>query len=198
MDMALTGLTAIVANADCEAGEVVARGLVAEGANLRRLSAGEPVGQGAEADIAILVLPPSPEGLLSDFPDDQALQDAWRHVGAAAELFQSVLPGMTARGSGRLIFVGPIEAKAITGRAADIDRAVGLALLGLVKAISGEVGPAGVTANSLLWDGGQTGEARARILDGLGASAAYFASPLSNFLTGLTIAVDEGRYGGVF
>jgi len=105
---------------------------------------------------------------------------------------------MKERGSGRLIFVGPVEAKAITGRDADIDRAVGLGVLGMMKAVSGEVGPYGVTVNSLLWDSAPQGEARTRILDGLGAGAAYFASPLSNFLTGLAIAVDEGKHGGVF
>ncbi len=230
MDLALKGLTALVAEADCEAGATAAWALAREGASVRlqggseaaltdlaeaiaaaglarpALHAGQSTGEavrgaiaaGREIDIAVSVLPPLREGRLTAFDDDGDLKDGWRHVGSTVELFQAASAGMKARGSGRLIFVGPVEAKAITGRDADIERAVALGVLGMMKAVSGEVGPSGVTVNSILWDSAPTGEARTRILDGLGAGVAYFASPLSNFLTGLAIAVDEGKHGGVF
>ncbi len=154
---------------------------------------------GGPVHVAISVLPPLPAGRLSGLADgDAALRSGWTHVTASAELFQAALPAMTKRGEGRLIFVGPVEAKAMTGRDADVERAVGIGVLGMMKALSGEVGPHAVTCNSLLWDSLPIGEGRVRILDGLGAGAAYFASPLSEFLTGLVIAVDEGRQGGVF
>ena len=150
--------------------------------------------------VAVSVLPPLAAGRLTGLADaDAAFRDGWTYVTATADLFQAALPAMTERREGRLIFVGPVEAKAMTGRDADIERSVGIGVLGMMKALSGEVGPDAVTCNSMLWDSAApVGEARDRILQGLGAGAAYFASPLSEFLTGLAIAVDEGRQGGVF
>lgn len=185
MDLELAGKTARIANADCPAGRAVAAALAREGA---------AIAAGGACDIAVMVLPPLPEGGALPADGEAVLTEAWEHVVTAAGLFQSSLAEMTEKGWGRLLFAGPIEAKAMTGRAAEIDRAVGLAILGLLKAASGEVGPAGVSCNSVLWDSARGDEAMAA----MAAAVCYLASPGADFLTGVTIAVDGAAGGGVF
>ena len=200
MNLELHGLHAVVANAETEAGRHVARTFAAEGAQLCLDGSAEAVraaDQRSPLGAAVFVLPPLPEGGFATLDPDTVTR-ALQQVDAAAALFKALLPGMRARGFGRFLFVGPVEAKAMTARPADLDRTVGLAVLGLMKAMSGELGPEGITCNAILWDSGRGGEDRARILTATAATAAYLASPLSGFLTGLVVGVDDARQGGVF
>jgi NAD(P)-dependent dehydrogenase (short-subunit alcohol dehydrogenase family) len=172
-----------------------------EAAIFADMTSGEAVRAAARAtpvDIAIFVLPPLQEGRLTEMGGDVELVTAWKQVEIVSDLFQTALSGMKARSFGRLLFVGPVEAKAQTARQADLDRTVALGILGMLKALSGEAGSYGITCNSVLWDSAPEGEARTRILDGLAGAVAYLASPLAGFLTGTTVAVDEARYGGTF
>ncbi len=200
MNLQLEGFHAIVANAETEAGGAVARALAGEGA---RLSLDGSAEAAAAADrrspvgAAVFVLPPLPEGGFASL-EAEVVRQALQQVDAVAGLFKALAPAMQARGFGRFLFVGPVEAKAMTARSADLDRTVGLAVLGLMKAMSGELGPHGVTCNAILWDSGRTGAERSRILTATGAMTAYLASPLSGFLTGLVVGVDDARQGGVF
>jgi NAD(P)-dependent dehydrogenase (short-subunit alcohol dehydrogenase family) len=204
MDLELAGRVALVGGASSEAGSAVQAALAAEGAIVEGFDGTsaaealrETLARRGHCDIAVAVLPPLPAGSIFDVGDDETLAAAWDHVVATAELFQSALPGMRDAGWGRLIFVGPIEAKALTEGAGDLVRSVGLAVLGMQKALSGEVGAAGVTCNSVLWDS-RGGLAVTSPLEGAAAAVAYLASPHADYMTGVTIAVDGARTGGVY
>jgi NAD(P)-dependent dehydrogenase (short-subunit alcohol dehydrogenase family) len=227
VNLDLSNRVALVTNADCDAGLAVARVLAAEGAFVGlhgnaeaalNESAGtlgthtpvfsamatsdavrELVTRAGRCDIAVAVLPPLPDGNITAVGDDATLYAAWSHVEATADIFHAALPLMQAENWGRLIFVGPVEAKAFTTRSADLDRAVGLAILGMQKALSGEVGAHAITANSVLWESVPPAHStRADVLDALGATVAYLASPYADFLTGVTIAVDGAAPRGTF
>lgn len=227
MNLDLGTRVALVTNADCEAGRVVAAALSAEGAlvglhssteaqleasisavgadalPLAGMSTADAVAalaaRAGRCDIAVAVLPALPEGAIATVGDDATLYDAWRHVEETAATFRAALPIMQAAGWGRCLFVGPVEAKAFTQRSADLDRSVGLAILGMQKALSGEVGPLGVTANSILWDSVPPAHvSREDLLQAVGATAAYLASPYADFIDGVTIAVDGAMTMGTY
>lgn len=191
MDLGLAGTGATVAGADGALKDVLAAALAAEGAVL-----GEPQEDPA---IVAMVLPTLPEGPLSTIEDETVLLNAWDWVERTSALFRDRLPAMEARGAGRLLLLGPVEIKSMTGRDAALDRTIGLGLLGLMKALSGEVGPQGITCNSVLLDPvpanpDEVGE----LIASAAATACYLASPRAAFLTGLVIGVDRARSGSPF
>jgi NAD(P)-dependent dehydrogenase (short-subunit alcohol dehydrogenase family) len=128
-----------------------------------------------------------------------ALIDAWHEVEAVVTLFRAALPAMENARYGRLILVGPIEIKTMTGRDAALDRTIGLGLLGMMKALSGEVGPEAITCNSVLVDLDPADPSeRDTLIGSAAATVAYLASPHASFLTGLVIGVDRARSGSIF
>lgn len=204
MDFGLANRVAFVTNGWCEAGRTVAATLAGEGAQavLVDPAPGEDgvralIERHGRCDIAVAVLPPLPEGPLESERVDAALSGVWNHVTETAALFKAALPSMQANGWGRCLFVGPIEAKTLTAREADLERIVGLAILGMQKALSGEIGHDGVTCNSVLWTC-ESEETRDERLTALAATVGYLSSPLADFITGVTIAVDGAATPGTF
>jgi NAD(P)-dependent dehydrogenase (short-subunit alcohol dehydrogenase family) len=197
LDLHLADARAIVSGVDDAVGMAVAGALAAEGATVVRHREGAAP---APCDIAVAVLPPMAEFALSTLDDADVLLDGWRRVEDIVTLFRSVLPPMEAARHGRLILLGPIEIKTMTGReAAALDRTIGLGLLGMLKALSGEVGPNAVTCNAVLVDlAPLDASARDAMIASAAATVCYLASPHAAFLTGLVIGVDRARSGSIF
>jgi NAD(P)-dependent dehydrogenase (short-subunit alcohol dehydrogenase family) len=190
VDLLLAGTRTVVAGTGPVA-DAVRDALAAEGAAIQADTAG--------CAVAVVVLPPQPEGPLTELESADALVEGWQSVEAVVTLFRDALPSMTAARDGRLILVGPIEIKTMTGRQAPLDRIAGLGLLGMMKALSGEVGPDAITCNSVLIDLAPPDPAeRAALIASAAAAVSYLASPHANFLTGLVVGVDRARSGSIF
>ncbi len=128
--------------------------------------------------------------------DEAQLIAAWDGFTAMSALYRVVAAGMRERKFGRFIWTGPIEAKQIGEPNGEIDTIVGMGALGMHKVISGEMGPFGVTANSVLWDDKTaTADVLARAV---GQSVAWLASEPAAYVTGFALAVDGGRSQGLF
>ena len=195
MNLELTGVRAIVSGADSGMSVAIAQALAAEGAI---------VGDGIESNadtcsVAVAVLPTLPMLSFSTLEDPQPLLDGWCQVEKVVTFFRAVLPGMEAARHGRLILVGPIEAKTMSHREVALERTVGLGLLGMLKALSGEVGPSAITCNAVLIDLDPADPAhREAVVASAAATVCYLASPHAAFLTGLVVGVDAARSGSIF
>ena len=149
---------------------------------------------GVDIVVAVLDLPSGQDLAVED--DEGPLTAAWASLTALSALYQALAAPMRERGFGRFIWTGPVEAKQLTAGGGDIDTVVGMGALALHKVISGEMGPYGVTANSVLWDPDAAGEdALARTV---GDSVAWLASEPAAYVTGFVMAVDAGRSQGLF
>jgi 2-hydroxycyclohexanecarboxyl-CoA dehydrogenase len=127
-------------------------------------------------------------------------------------LTRALLPGMTGRGWGRLVYVSSDSARAGAGGEA-VYAGVKGGLLGFAKSIARESARAGVTANVICPGPIDTERSRA-ILDGkprlresltkaipvgalgepddIAAAVAYLASPAAGYVTGQTLSVNGG------
>jgi NAD(P)-dependent dehydrogenase (short-subunit alcohol dehydrogenase family) len=202
LDFGLNGRTALVVGADLPVGKVCVRLLADEGMTVVPVEA-RIYADGAVAvlsdveaiDVIVSILPPTPEGFLSDIADE-ILIASWGAIAAFAAICQAFLPGMRERGWGRVICVGPAEAKGLTDRAADLNRIVGLGTLGLQKNLAGEMGKFGITAASVLLDASLKPTERA--IEAAAATAVFLASEGASYLTGVVITVDGNHGRGTF
>jgi 2-hydroxycyclohexanecarboxyl-CoA dehydrogenase len=127
-------------------------------------------------------------------------------------LTHAVLPGMSERGWGRLVYVSSDSARAGAGGEA-VYAGVKAGLLGFAKSIAREAARSGVTANVICPGPIDTAASRA-ILDGrprlresllkaipvgalgepddVAAAVAYLASPAAGYVTGQTLSVNGG------
>jgi 3-oxoacyl-[acyl-carrier protein] reductase len=139
----------------------------------------------------------------------EAFQNLWM---STIEAMKEVLPGMKAKGFGRIILVTSLSAKEpLNGLT--ISNSLRAGLTGLVKSLSNEVASFGVTVNAIL--PGYTDTERLKELGlkeekikqlvpagrlaqprEMGTVAAFLASPLSGYLTGLSLPVDGGALKG--
>lgn len=195
MNLELAGTRAIVSGADSGMCLAVAQALAAEGA----IVGDRADGDAGNCGVAVAVLPPLPTLSFSTIEDPQPLLDGWRQVEEVVAFFRAVLPGMEAARQGRLILVGPIEAKTMGNREAALERTVGMGLLGMLKALSGEVGPNAVTCNAVLIDHDPADPIYSEaVITSAAATVCYLASPHAAFLTGLVVGVDAARSGSIF
>jgi NAD(P)-dependent dehydrogenase (short-subunit alcohol dehydrogenase family) len=193
VDFGLTGKTALVLDSGSAVGKTCARLLAAEGAGV--ITRGWAKGNVAPADILIAVLPTAPPGFLED-TTDAALTEAWDAIETLAATAQALIPHMRAKSWGRIVCVGPAEAKNMTGLAVDIDRIVGLGALGLQKDLAGEMGKFGITAATVLLD--RTLEPADEAGEAAAATAVYLASEGASYLTGIVLTMDGDRGRSVF
>jgi 2-hydroxycyclohexanecarboxyl-CoA dehydrogenase len=127
-------------------------------------------------------------------------------------LTHAVLPGMTERGWGRLVYVSSDSARAGAGGEA-VYAATKAGLLGFAKSVAREAARAAVTANVICPGPIDTERSRAilderpRLREGLlraiplgtlgtpediAAAVAYLASPAAGYVTGQTLSVNGG------
>lgn len=159
--------------------------LAAEGAELV-----DAEGPELPACSAVVAIAPRINAPNLDAVDDANAFAAWGHVTMLVERFRAASGGMAERGYGRIIWVGPLEARQRGREAGDLAGLVGLGALGLIKAMSGELGPHGITCNSVLWDG--------QDVESAAAATVFLASRPSGYVTGVAISIDGGKSESVF
>ncbi|HEY9854486.1 MAG TPA: SDR family oxidoreductase [Stenomitos sp.] len=132
---------------------------------------------------------------------------------SAVEAMRAALPGMRARGFGRLLLVTSVAAKEPLPDLT-ISNALRAGLLGLVNSVSREVAAAGITVNALmpgytkterLAELGSSDEQFTRQIpagrlgrpEELGALTAFLASEWAGYVTGQAIACDGGFLRGI-
>jgi len=147
-------------------------------------------------DIVVIVLPAMPPAFLDEIEEDGPIIEAWSVLADYAAVCRHLVPGMQKGKWGRLIVVGSTEAKALTERPADLDRMVVLGALGLQKSLSGELGPFGITANSVLYDNAIIGSHDA--LMSTAAAVTYLASRPAAYMDGIVMTVEGDRGKGTF
>jgi len=167
---------------------------------------------------------PSAGLLLSATPE--AFESAFaHHVLTTQTLVQLLVPGMTQAGYGRIINVLSTSVR-IPIPGLGVSNTIRAAMAGYSKTLAAEVGPRGVTVNSILPGytrterfeallndtAERTGRSRAEVeaqwIEGIpmrrvgsaaevAAAAVFFASPGASYITGQCLAVDGGRIGAI-
>ena len=142
------------------------------------------------------------------------------------DLVRRFLPAMQEAGYGRLLFLESVSVKQPIANLM-LSNSLRMAVVGMVKTLSQEIGPDNITANILApgyhataamdrifarmshEQGITTGEAKEKLASGvpvkkigeasdLASLAVWLLSPLSHYITGQTITVDGGLVSGAF
>lgn len=148
-----------------------------------------------DVDIDVTQVAARPPGSLADLGAAE-WDGAWDAVESLAARYRRVVPGMKSRGWGRLIVVGESSAKALVPTASELDHVVGLAVLGLQKTLAGELGPFGITVNSVLLPPA-SGDGAQRAPEDVAALVVYLASVPAAFVNGVAIVCDRGALGSL-
>jgi 3-oxoacyl-[acyl-carrier protein] reductase len=137
---------------------------------------------------------------------------AWRrdidlNLAVTANVIRAAAPGMVARGQGRIVNVTSVTGPLVSYAGTAGYSAAKAAIDGLMRALAIELGPAGVTVNSVapgwietassepleLEAGRHTPLGRPGRPDEVGELIAWLASEASSYLTGQSIVVDGGN-----
>jgi NAD(P)-dependent dehydrogenase (short-subunit alcohol dehydrogenase family) len=144
----------------------------------------------SRADGVVVYAPLAPGSALLDATLSD-LEDDWGALEEVVSAFQSALPGMMERGWGRLVTVTTGAVKSLDDDADERGAVVGLAVLGVHKAVVAEVARFGITTNAVLRDD------RTDPTDVANAVAFLLSEP-AGYLQGVTVALDGARTSSVF
>jgi acetoacetyl-CoA reductase len=140
----------------------------------------------------VVVLEGTPDARPIDWlVDPEAIDRAWDPVVGAVGVYQEVVASMRERRFGRLIHVGSANSRDMQEIGSDLGLVAGLGMRALHKVLADECGPDGITTATVL---------RGRIAtdEDAAACAAWLASDLAGYLTGVTISIDGGLASPVF
>jgi 3-oxoacyl-[acyl-carrier protein] reductase len=155
-------------------------------------------------------------------PVETVSLDDWRRIVAvnldAAFLFvRAVVPGMKAKRFGRIVTISSGAGRSYSQTGIQAYAGAKAGLIGFTRQIARELGPFGITANSVApgfvlsnpssiaqWEALGV-EGQARLLDALAVrrlgtpedmalAVLFFASPQASYITGQTLGVDGGRW----
>lgn len=192
MDLSLHQRRVCVIGDNADIGQICGDAFAAEGATLIAAERAE------DADVVVAIertFPPVAHEQISA----AQLTAAWADIEHMAAVYRRALPRMKQQQWGRLIYVGSLAAKELSEQPEHIGRAVGLGALGMQKTLSGEIGPFGITCNSVLWDPRYLqGAERASGLTAIGAATAFLASDGAAYLTGISMTIDHAQSAGTF
>ncbi len=190
--LGLDGRRVVIMPAEGALAACCAAALTAEGAQIAAENDAE------SADILVAIAAFNTRGDRDTLLTTERMNAVWGDaVVETVRLFQRALPHMKAQRHGRLIVVAPAAARTVVP-GADLDSIVALGLLGLQKAVSGEVGPHDITANTVLWEGEAAAAETPGLIENVANMVAYFASEPAAFLSGVTVTVDGARNPGMF
>jgi 3-oxoacyl-[acyl-carrier protein] reductase len=138
---------------------------------------------------------------------DTWLHEVDRNLHTAFRLCRLAAPGMAARGWGRIVNVSSVTGPVATMPGAAAYSAAKAGVDGLTRALALELGPAGVTVNSVApgWidtasatdaerrAGANTPVGRSGTAEEVAAVIGFLAAPAASYLTGQSIVVDGGN-----
>jgi 3-oxoacyl-[acyl-carrier protein] reductase len=189
VDLGMQGRVVLLASDDRVDREACAAVLRGEGADVLTATVRDAADQAAGVDAVVVLLPVSTSAVLDAGLSD--LREDWGQLEAVAAAFQAAVPTMTERHWGRLVTVVSGAVKSLDDESDERGAVVGLAVLGLHKAVVADVARSGITTNAVLRDHRTTPEE-------IASTVAFLLSEPAGYLQGVTIALDGARSGSVF